>query len=152
MDPIVLANIFRICAEKNKKTIKQKLEKELIHTKKINTSLYHDAILNNILEPNADYENAILRNLEQLKTQDMTEYSDYWEVINELINLYLSRKIINEEEVKKKVTESEDEVAKFFMNMENYDYSKFKISWLSRCSPNLLKENVRKRKNRFRYS
>lgn len=140
MDPIVLANIFRICAEKNKKTIKQKLEKELIHTKKINTSLYHDAILNNILEPNADYENAILRNLEQLKTQDMTEYSDYWEVINELINLYLSRKIINEEEVKKKVTESEDEVAKFFMNMENYDYSKFKISWLSRCSPNLLKE------------
>ena len=92
------------------------------------------------MEPNADYENAILRNLEQLKTQDMTEYSDYWEVINELINLYLSRKIINEEEVKKKVTESEDEVAKFFMNMENYDYSKFKISWLSRCSPNLLKE------------
>lgn len=80
MDPIVLANIFRICAEKNKKTIKQKLEKELIHTKKINTSLYHDAILNNILEPNADYENAILRNLEQLKTQDMTEYSDYWEL------------------------------------------------------------------------
>ena len=76
--------------------------------------------------------------------------TNYIDILKELINLYLEDKIINVRFLKKMVYESDDEMSKWLLDLNNFDYNRFECSWLVLCGDQLLKsivENQEVKKN-----
>lgn len=67
---------------------------------------------------------------------------NYIDILKELVNLYLNDKIINIDILKKMVYESDDEMSKWLMDLNKFDYNKFECSWLVLCGDKLLKAIV----------
>lgn len=63
-------------------------------------------------------------------------------ILKQLINLYLDNKIINVENLKKVIYESDDEMSKWLLDLNEFDYNKFECSWLGLCGDKLLKSIV----------
>lgn len=63
-------------------------------------------------------------------------------ILKQLINLYLDNKIINVENLKKVTYESDDEMSKWLLDLNEFDYNKFECSWLGLCGDKLLKSIV----------
>ena len=75
---------------------------------------------------------------------------NYIDILKELINLYLNDKVINVDILKKMVYESDDEMSKWLLDLNKFDYNKFECSWLVLCGDRLLKsiaENQEVRQN-----
>lgn len=108
---------------------------------------YCRAILNDIIPNNEGMEKEIfdwiLSNMSSTENSDdvvvevFPKY-DYNNVLGELMNLYLSEKIINIETLKIIIDKASDNMWKWLFDVDAFDYSNFDCSWLENCYQNLL--------------
>ena len=108
---------------------------------------YCEAVFVDALEHNEQSENEIydwIRNEMQNNQKATGIFLDsnynYSDVINALTNLYLNNKIINHNELKHLIYESSEELSKWLIDMNGYDYTKFDCNWLETCSELLLEQ------------
>lgn len=105
---------------------------------------YCSAVLNDIIPNNEDIEKEIfdwiLFNMSSKDDNNdiFVKRYDYNDVLGELMNLYLSKKIINIETLKIIIEKETDNMWKWLFDIDSFDYSNFDCSWLENCSPNLL--------------
>ena len=60
------------------------------------------------------------------------------DVLQQMINLFLDNKIIDVELLKNIVGKSDDEMSKWLLDLDNFDYTKFDCSWLTLCQQGLI--------------
>lgn len=111
---------------------------------------YAELVLAGIIDKNIEMEaNAVEELAHYVESNGaMTSDADITNEI-ELVNLYLSDKIINKDRVKSLVEKSNDEFCKWLLDGEGYNYETFELSWLEQCSIALIKniaENEKMRK------
>ena len=108
---------------------------------------YCKGVLAEVIAANSDIENEIITWIASMIESSKQESNsnirlvgglDYLAVLQELINLYLKNKIINVDELKKTASKSYNEMFKWLLDLEAYDYSKFDCLWLTLCSDRLL--------------
>lgn len=108
---------------------------------------YCEAVLVDALEHNEVFENEMFDWIKsemqnKHKTTDILSSSkyDYSDVINALTNLYLNNKIINHDTLKNLIYESSEELSKWLIDMNGYDYAKFDCKWLETSNELLLEQ------------
>lgn len=143
---LLLPSLYDSCSEE----IKQIIDNEFNNWKCLDTDkdyqIYSSAVLAKIIEPNKEVEerslNYLDKEIENRKKQKAQGYRSFPEGIleNDIVNLYLSGLIIEKEKFKSVVSKSDDEFTLWIINSDEYDYDKFKLSWLNHCYPSLLKK------------
>lgn len=106
---------------------------------------YCEAILVGALEVNAEIESEIydwIRTKMNSNQENgiLLSNLDYKDVIKELTNLYLNKKIVDYDTLKKLIYDSSEELTKWLINMNDYDYSKFDCKWLETSNELLLEQ------------
>lgn len=101
--------------------------------------VYHDSIINEIIEPEERYEKKILLTIQSKQTKNRKSYpSLYDKLLIDMLNLYLNQKIILQEEYRKLFTKCEDKEVQFLSSMETFDYQYFELEWMLYYSKNLI--------------
>lgn len=82
--------------------------------------------------------------IENSKKEDKSDIQfiggmNYSDIVKELVNLYLNDKLTNIDILKNMVYETDDEMSKWLLNLNNFDYNKFECSWLVLCGNRLLR-------------
>lgn len=135
-----LCTLYSFCDESVQEIIKNKIK--LWRWKKENNeiAIYERLLINDLIEMDDEIENDIIDSLPQLKEENKGHHPNaYEQAIGSLTNLYLNNKIINLEDVKIGIKQSGIPMYEWLVEVENYDYDKFDISWLGFCSDSLLK-------------
>lgn len=107
---------------------------------------YCDGVLSAAIETNKDIENEILQwissMIETVFEKDspilLNHSINHMDVMKHMINLFLNDKIIDVELLKNVVEKSDDEMSKWLLDLEGFDYAKFNCSWLKLCKQKLL--------------
>lgn len=107
---------------------------------------YCEGVLSTAIETNIDIEKEILQWISSMI--DTAVENDgpiainhsitYIDVMKHMINLFLADKIIDIELLKSIVKKSEDEMSKWLLDLDGFDYSKFQCSWLTLCHQGLI--------------
>lgn len=143
---LLLPSLYDSCSEE----IKQIIDNEFNNWKCSDTDkdyqIYSSAVLAKIIKPNKEVEERALnyldKEIENRKKQKAQGHRSFPEGILEtdIVNLYLSDLIIEKDKFKSVVSKSDDEFTLWIINVDQYDYDKFKLSWLNHCYPSLLKK------------
>ena len=140
MEYEILVNLYPFCNKNIQTEIETSLSGWKWENKYQQVSIYESLVLNDNLERNEKIEEDILDGLEELKKESRgIEPNLYEQVIGSITNLYLNDKICKKEEIKLAIKKSDNDVAKWLVEMDEYDYKSFHISWLDYCSEALLK-------------
>jgi len=127
-----LASVYIIASESAKLKIRQALVTYFTNNA-FNSSLYEDAVRHNALDPSPLLEDKMLAEINKLatnKNNGLRVIPDPLEnAISDCINLYLNDQLINIEEFSSIFISSSDKV-KFLYDMDNFDYSTFKLTWM----------------------
>lgn len=112
--------------------------------------LYCDAVLAKIIQPDPDTEEKMyewIRSAAAVKKTDhksgitrLPKEADYSDVIQKLVNLYLSDQISDIEALSEIINEFGDPMSRWILNIESFDYANFDCKWLDLCQPELLKK------------
>jgi len=130
----ILVDIYTYCDDNTQRKIKVVLKKWKINNNFEEVSVYEKMLTNNIISPINKIERWIIENIDTIKTKK----SAYESVINSLTSLYLQEKIVNKEKIQQIVLQSNIKVYQWLVDMVQFDYSTFEISWLKNCTPPLL--------------
>jgi hypothetical protein len=106
---------------------------------------YCDGVLSAAIESNREIEQEIMQwilNGINTGVEDATpiviNHSTYIDVMRNMINLFLSDKINDIELLKSIVRKSNDEMSKWLVDLEKFDYGKFQCKWLTLCPQGLI--------------
>ena len=112
--------------------------------------LYCEVVLAKIIEPDPDTEKKMYEWIKSVAAVKETDHksgitrfpkeADYSDVINELINLYLSDQISDMDALSEIINEFGDPMSRWLLNMESFDYVAFDCKWLDLCQSGLLKK------------
>lgn len=112
--------------------------------------LYCDAVLTQIMKPDPDTEKKMYEWIKSVAGVMKTDHksgitrlpkeADYSDVIQELVNLYLSDQISNIEALSEIINEFGNSMSRWLLNMESFDYANFDCKWLDLCQSGLLKK------------
>lgn len=92
--------------------------------------IYSELVLADIIEPDNKIESEALKYM-----KDKPEGEPKAEqVIPDFVNLYLENKIIDKGDFESIVKAVNNPVAKWLIDVENYDYADFDLSWLKNCN------------------
>ena len=98
-----------------------------------------DINFSRIINHNSDTENKIYSYCSIDDSENGINYKgNHEQLIYNLLNLYLNGFIIYEDRCREIIKNNEIEIASWLINLNDYDYDKFNINWLSSCSENLL--------------
>lgn len=112
---------------------------------------YCEGVLAAVLDINQETEGEILlwiSNMIDTVIKDdapiMINYSiSYIDVMHKMITLFLNDKILDIDSLKKIVEKSDDEMSKWLLDLDEFDYRKFQCSWLTLCSQSLIETIVK---------
>jgi hypothetical protein len=107
---------------------------------------YCDGVLSAAIESNREIEQEIMQwilNGINTVVEDTTPIVfghsiNHIEVMKNMINLYLSDKINDIELLKSIVRKSDDEMSKWLLDLDGFDYGKFQCKWLTLCHQGLI--------------
>lgn len=89
-------------------------------------------MFNDIVKPNPEYEQKIFVDINNIKKKYSNHIpNEYENLLTTMCNLYLNDKIIDVEKLKEIIKDSEQDNLIFLSDIENFDYSKFDIEWLT---------------------
>lgn len=143
---LLLPSLYDSCSEEIKKLIDNKFKNWKCTDKDEDYQIYSAAALAKVIKPNKEVEERALnyldKEIENRKRQKAQGHRSFPEGILEtdIVNLYLSDLIIEKDKFKSVVSKSDDEFTLWIINVDQYDYDKFKLSWLNHCYPSLLKK------------
>lgn len=150
---LIIAKIYPNCSEKNKIIIKKHFEKWIGNVSWKSFEMYYYIVINNIIEPNENYEQLIFDRLNDIKDASRKCYpNDYQNILTTMYNLYMSSKLIQADKFRIIVKESDDIELVFLSDMDNFDYSKFNLEWLKMYSFGLLDEICKNNTARYEIS
>lgn len=134
-----LVLLYPICCVQVKEDIKSAVTNYMEDADGEALLVYHDSIINKIIEPEERYEKKILRTIQSEQTKNKKSYpSLYDKLLIDMLNLYLNQKIILQEEYRKLFTQCEDKEVQFLSSMETFDYQYFELEWMLCYSKNLI--------------
>ena len=107
---------------------------------------YCDGVLSAAIESNLEIEQEIMQwilNGINTVVEDTTPIVishsiNHIDVMKHMINLFLSDKIYDIELLKSIVRKSDDEMSKWLLDLEGFDYGKFQCKWLTLCHQGLI--------------
>ena len=108
---------------------------------------YCSGVLANVLIENEKIEKDILMYILKMLEEDDNDVKNpiiicgsinHMDVLRQLINLYLNTKIIDIELLRKVVYKTDDEMLKWLLDMDKYDYVNFDCIWLTKCQQRLI--------------
>ena len=110
--------------------------------------LYCDAVLAQIIEPDSNIEKRIYKWIKSMATIENSEddtrvitfpkEKDYSDVIKELVNLFLTDRIIEVNTLREVAEQFGDMISQWLLNQEGFDYDYFDCHWLTLCRSGLL--------------
>lgn len=150
---LIIAKIYPNCSENNKKIIKKHFEKWMGNISWKSFEMYYYIVMNNIIEPNENYEQLIFDSLNDIRDVSRNCYpNDYQNILATMYNLYINSKLIQTDKFKIIVKESDDVELVFLSDMDNFDYSKFNLEWLKTYSAGLLDDICKNNTARYKIS
>lgn len=136
---LIAAKIYQYCSKKNQETIVKYFENNLKNLTWESYELYYEIVFNDILKPNPEYEQKVFADINNIKKRFSKKIpNEYENVLTTMCNLYLNDKIIDIEKLKEIIKDSEQDNLIFLSDIENFDYSKFDIEWLTSFHSGLL--------------
>ena len=150
----LLAAMYNNCAEKVQIIIKEEFENWKCPDSERGYRVYSELVLAGINEPDKVTEDRALSFLDDYNEQKRKNREKGIRTFpdsileNDLLNLYLSKKLIDVDRLRDIIFKGEDLLAKWLMDEEGFDYNDFSLSWLNHCSPSLLKKIAGKNKVR----
>lgn len=108
--------------------------------------VYSNLVLFGVVSSNKMIETKMLNSYDELVTninkrnKNVQVFPYYDPLESSLINLYLSDKIINKRRFKNIINKRNHDFFKWIIDTENFDYSKFELSWLLKISSDYIKE------------
>lgn len=143
----LVIELYDKLGENSQKVIKEMISQWNPQSNAWDYCKYCEAVLVDALEHNEVFENEMFDWIKsemqnKHKTTDILSSSkyDYSDVINALTNLYLNNKIINHDTLKNLIYESSEELSKWLIDMNGYDYAKFDCKWLETSNELLLEQ------------
>ena len=116
---------------------------EQLHDVRLNDLyLYGKMILDGIREPDKQVEALCLDQFEEINRERAAGIykSLYGNPLNMFANFYRDGKIIDRERFINIVTGSDDESIKWMVDVNQFDYQRFDLNWLTFCSEAFLRE------------
>lgn len=136
---LIAAKIYPYCSKKNQEMIVKYFENILENLTWESYELYYEIVTNDIIKPNLEYEQKIFTDIDNIKEIYRNRIpNEYENVLTTMCNLYLNEKIIDVGTLKEIIKNSEQDNLIFLSDIENFDYSKFNIEWLTSFHDGLL--------------
>lgn len=143
----LLFEIYHYLGDKCQTAIKQKYK--TWRPQKGNGNEYYqycDGVLSAVIETNRGIEQEILQwilkginsAVEDNVLKVMGHFCNHIEMMKNMVNLFLSDKIYDIELLKSIVRKSDDEMSKWLLDLEGFDYRKFQCNWLILCHQGLI--------------
>ncbi len=150
---LIIAKIYPNCGEKNKEMIRNHFENWIGRVSWKSFEMYYYIVMNNIIEPNADYEHLIFDQINDIEAKSRNCYpNDYNNILITMCNLYMNDKLIQTERFKEILKDSNEDELLFLSDMDNFDYNNFNLEWLTMYAGGLLKEIAQNKKARHSIS
>lgn len=138
---LIAAKIYQYCSKENQKMIVKYFENNLNNLTWESYNLYYEIVINDILNPNSGYEQKIFTNINNIKERySNCTPNEYENLLTTMCNLYLNDKIIEVKKLKEIIKDSEQDNLIFLSDVENFDYRKFDLEWLTSFHGGLLIE------------
>ena len=96
-----------------------------------------ESLIFNGLEIPRDYSMEKEDNKDKSGVNIRSQYG-YMDVLHEMITLFLENKVCDVDLLKTITERTSDEMSKWLLDMNTFDYEKFECSWLLQCSSKLL--------------
>ena len=101
---------------------------------------YKDLVLYDMIEADSKVEKDLLEQLKVIEKKTSSGIlSSYDTIVQVLAILYLNNKVELTEQIEKMIKDSDNEMSKWLIDMENYDYNNFEVSWLEISTNSLLR-------------
>lgn len=140
-DYIFLSKLYSICDKKIRKKIEETCSKWKYEKGQVD--VYEALVLCGLTEKKSEIEEDIIKRLDKTqKESEGIQPSTYEELISSLTVLYLNNKICMVGKVKDKIKESGIDFYEWVVDVDNYDYKNFDVSWLKIATDSLLKTIV----------
>ena len=137
-DYIFLSKLYSMCDKKICKKIEETCSKWKYEKEQVD--VYEALVLCGLTEKNSEIEKDIIKRLDKIKKEsEGIQPSPYEELISSLTVLYLNDKICMVNKVKDKIKESRMDFYEWVVDVDNYDYKNFDVSWLKIATDSLLK-------------
>lgn len=138
----LVVDLYPALSEKTQSFIKELYSRHLNEERFQNVVIYPQMVMAGLREPDADIEDKCFNRLDEIN--DNRKEGIFEQLsgnpMNRFANLYLAGLVINKERFTKIVSESEDESAKWIVDVENYNYEQFDVKWLRYCKDEYLIE------------
>ena len=148
-DYLLLSKIYPFCDEKICNEIKSawsgwKWEKDINQFQD-----YMELVLQELIRINQEIEQDVLKQLDTLKIEGrIITPNIYDSTIQALAVLYINDKICMRDQVKECIQDSGNEMLKWLIDTDEYDYKKFDPSWLNMATDSLLESLAKSEKSR----
>lgn len=150
---LIIAKIYPNCDENNKEMIKKHFENWIGRVSWKSFEMYYYIVMNNIIEPDANYEQLIFAQMNDIEVKSRNCYpNDYYNILTTMCNLYMNNKLTQADRFKEIIKESDEAELVFLSDMENFDYNNFNLEWLTMCAGGLLQEMAHNEKVRYNIS
>ena len=125
-------------------TIRKEIKKTCTHWKWENNvnqvECYKDLVLNDIIKANSKVEKDLLEQLKVTRKSTPPDILSPYDIIVQALSvLYVNEKVELTEQIEKTIKDSGNEMSKWLIDIKNYDYNNFDVSWLEMSTKQLLK-------------
>lgn len=135
----ILARIYPFVNDNVKESIKRTFDNWKWKGDNTQFKTYESMVINGIFDCKEEVEKNILINLEDIKkNSEGVKPNAYEQIIGMLTNLYLNDKIAMKKEVFDAISRSGIAIYEWLIDVNNYDYELFNVSWLNVCTNKLL--------------
>ena len=149
-----LAAMYKSCSDNVKVIIKEEFSKWACPDTGSGYRIYSEIVLAGITEPDKVIEDKAFEfllahneNKRKELEQGIRSFSGD-DLEGDLLNLYLSDSLIDVDRLKEIVLNGDDNFSKWLIDIENFNYEEFVLSWLKHCYPSLLKKLASNKKAR----
>jgi len=140
---LMLVDIYPICNDTLQGIIREELKKWHCSNSIKDLTLYSQMLIHDLITPNDNAEKlafiAIEKENKIVNSEGLVINSGHSNLIGHYLDLYLNDKLIDKDKFIRLVNESNYNVGKWLIDIENYNYDDFDINWLNGCSDFLLK-------------
>ena len=135
---VTWVDLYSVCAKKIQKRIKKYSQKWKQNSEQID--VYLKLVTAGIIKPDIGEERYILSRVPEIKKKSQgVKPNQYENIINSLANLYLKDKLLERKKFRQIIEDSDKEIYKWLLDLDNYNYEDFNISWLERFSSEGIK-------------
>ncbi|MBE5934259.1 MAG: hypothetical protein E7262_00520 [Lachnospiraceae bacterium] len=136
---LIVSKIYSYCDSSNKRKIKRFFKEWKGDSSWRSIELYYYLVSKGIVEPSSEYEIIIYDRIQKHDEQKPFGFEER-NILITLFNLKVSDKLALADDFMRLIQKFKDDEIYFLNDMENYDYSNFKLEWLGLYGQELIKK------------